>query len=107
MRKNGTPIWYLMAKDEGHGFAKKKNRDKDLCKQLNLLPGLPIPSGTGGPLDPITSLLGGLGGLGGAAPRVPVGWSTDRGRPGPTVRELAGTYDEDLVALLVPGMVTR
>jgi dipeptidyl aminopeptidase/acylaminoacyl peptidase len=27
VRKNGTPVWYLMAKDEGHGFAKKKNRD--------------------------------------------------------------------------------
>jgi dipeptidyl aminopeptidase/acylaminoacyl peptidase len=27
MRKNGTPVWYLMAKDEGHGFAKRKNRD--------------------------------------------------------------------------------
>ena len=27
VRKNGKPIWYLMAKDEGHGFAKKKNRD--------------------------------------------------------------------------------
>jgi dipeptidyl aminopeptidase/acylaminoacyl peptidase len=26
-RKNGTPVWYLMAKDEGHGFAKKKNAD--------------------------------------------------------------------------------
>jgi dipeptidyl aminopeptidase/acylaminoacyl peptidase len=25
--KNGTPVWYLMAKDEGHGFAKKNNRD--------------------------------------------------------------------------------
>ena len=25
--KNGTPVWYLMAKDEGHGFAKKKNAD--------------------------------------------------------------------------------
>ncbi len=23
----GTPVWYLMAKDEGHGFAKKSNRD--------------------------------------------------------------------------------
>ena len=21
------PVWYLMAKDEGHGFAKKKNED--------------------------------------------------------------------------------
>ena len=27
VRKNGTPVWYLMAKDEGHGFAKRKNRD--------------------------------------------------------------------------------
>jgi dipeptidyl aminopeptidase/acylaminoacyl peptidase len=27
VRKHGTPVWYLMAKDEGHGFAKKKNRD--------------------------------------------------------------------------------
>ena len=26
-RKNGTPVWYLLAKDEGHGFAKKKNAD--------------------------------------------------------------------------------
>jgi len=27
VRENGTPVWYLMARDEGHGFAKKKNRD--------------------------------------------------------------------------------
>ena len=27
VKKNGTPVWYLMAKDEGHGFAKKKNAD--------------------------------------------------------------------------------
>lgn len=27
LRKNGTPVWYLMAKDEGHGFAKKPNSD--------------------------------------------------------------------------------
>jgi dipeptidyl aminopeptidase/acylaminoacyl peptidase len=26
VRKIGTPVWYLMAKDEGHGFAKKKNQ---------------------------------------------------------------------------------
>ena len=30
VRKNGTPVWYLMAKDEGHGFAKKQNRDFQL-----------------------------------------------------------------------------
>ena len=27
VRKNGTPVWYLMAKDEGHGFFKKSNYD--------------------------------------------------------------------------------
>src|SRR5437588_787327 len=27
VRKNNTPVWYLLAKDEGHGFHKKKNRD--------------------------------------------------------------------------------
>ncbi|TAL09127.1 MAG: S9 family peptidase [Nitrospirae bacterium] len=26
-RKNGAPVWYLMAQDEGHGFSKKKNAD--------------------------------------------------------------------------------
>ncbi|MBD2083266.1 prolyl oligopeptidase family serine peptidase [Leptolyngbya sp. FACHB-17] len=27
VRGNGVPVWYLMAKDEGHGFSKKKNID--------------------------------------------------------------------------------
>lgn len=27
VRKNGRTVWYLLAKDEGHGFAKKRNRD--------------------------------------------------------------------------------
>jgi dipeptidyl aminopeptidase/acylaminoacyl peptidase len=26
-KKQATPVWYLLAKDEGHGFAKKKNAD--------------------------------------------------------------------------------
>jgi len=25
LRGNGIPVWFLMADDEGHGFAKKKN----------------------------------------------------------------------------------
>ncbi len=25
--QNGTPVWFLMANDEGHGYAKKKNND--------------------------------------------------------------------------------
>ncbi|MEY2438634.1 MAG: hypothetical protein QOI34_19 [Verrucomicrobiota bacterium] len=27
LKKQKTPVWYLIAKDEGHGFAKKKNAD--------------------------------------------------------------------------------
>jgi len=27
LKKQKTPVWYLMARDEGHGFAKKKNAD--------------------------------------------------------------------------------
>jgi len=27
LKKRGTPVWFLMAKDEGHGFAKKPNVD--------------------------------------------------------------------------------
>jgi dipeptidyl aminopeptidase/acylaminoacyl peptidase len=27
IRNNGAPVWYLIADDEGHGFAKKKNQD--------------------------------------------------------------------------------
>ncbi len=27
VRSNGVPVWYLVAKDEGHGFAKKSNTD--------------------------------------------------------------------------------
>ncbi|MEZ0230379.1 MAG: prolyl oligopeptidase family serine peptidase [Planctomycetota bacterium] len=30
VKKNETPVWYLVAKDEGHGFAKKKNSDFQL-----------------------------------------------------------------------------
>ncbi len=43
--KNGTPVWYLMAKDEGHGFRKKENADFQfyatiLFAQHHLLGGL-------------------------------------------------------------------
>ena len=27
VRKNGTPVWYLLAANEGHGFARKENAD--------------------------------------------------------------------------------
>ncbi|MDB6064686.1 MAG: hypothetical protein JWR26_894 [Pedosphaera sp.] len=34
VRKNGTPVWYLMAKEEGHGFSKKQNREFLLCAKV-------------------------------------------------------------------------
>jgi dipeptidyl aminopeptidase/acylaminoacyl peptidase len=27
VRRNGVPVWYVVAKDEGHGFAKRPNQD--------------------------------------------------------------------------------
>jgi len=27
VRKNGVPVWYLLAENEGHGFARKVNAD--------------------------------------------------------------------------------
>src|SRR5439155_19485349 len=27
VRKNNTPVWYLVGKNEGHGFQKKTNQD--------------------------------------------------------------------------------
>jgi dipeptidyl aminopeptidase/acylaminoacyl peptidase len=30
VKRNGGPVWYLLASDEGHGFAKKKNQDFQL-----------------------------------------------------------------------------
>lgn len=34
IRKNGGSVWYLMAKDEGHGFSKKKNSDFQFLAML-------------------------------------------------------------------------
>ena len=45
LQKGGTPVWYLEGKDEGHGFAKKRNQDYQmyatiLFMQKYLLDGL-------------------------------------------------------------------
>ncbi len=37
VRKNGVPVWYLVAKDEGHGFAKKKNREFQLYSTVEFV----------------------------------------------------------------------
>ena len=34
IRTVGTPVWYLMAKDEGHGFTKKTNRDFEFFSSI-------------------------------------------------------------------------
>ena len=37
IRGTGTPVWYLMAKDEGHGFAKKVNRDYEFYATIQFM----------------------------------------------------------------------
>ncbi len=34
MKKNNTPVWYLLANDEGHGFAKKQIQDYQLYSTI-------------------------------------------------------------------------
>lgn len=36
-RKNGAPVWYLLAQDEGHGFRKKKNADFSFYTTIRFL----------------------------------------------------------------------
>ena len=35
VRANGLPVWYLLAEDEGHGFAKKANADYQFAAMTN------------------------------------------------------------------------
>ena len=37
LKKQGTPVWYLVAKDEGHGFAKKKNADYQFYSMVQFI----------------------------------------------------------------------
>jgi dipeptidyl aminopeptidase/acylaminoacyl peptidase len=37
VRSNGGEVWYLVARDEGHGFAKKANRDEYLLTAASFL----------------------------------------------------------------------
>ncbi len=79
---------------------KKKNQDKAVCEELNLLPDLPIILNNG-------KNLGGLPGLPLPLPRAGFGptdkWTTH----GPTMGQMMKLYDSALVSLLVPGMVIR
>jgi phospholipid/cholesterol/gamma-HCH transport system substrate-binding protein len=88
--------------------AKPENKDKDVCRELNQVPGLPsppvpLPTLPTPPSVPPTILPTTLIPTG--LPR-PAAGSTRRPE-GPTVRELMDRYDPALVSLLVPGMVQR
>ena len=37
LKRQGTPVWYVMAKDEGHGFQKKNNRDYEFYADVEFL----------------------------------------------------------------------
>jgi dipeptidyl aminopeptidase/acylaminoacyl peptidase len=37
LQKAGTPVWYIMAKDEGHGFQKKPNQDYQFYATVEFL----------------------------------------------------------------------
>jgi dipeptidyl aminopeptidase/acylaminoacyl peptidase len=37
LKRQGTPVWYIMAKDEGHGFQKKANRDYQFYATVEFL----------------------------------------------------------------------
>ena len=36
-KKNGVPVWYLLADNEGHGFAKKANADFQFYAMVSFL----------------------------------------------------------------------
>jgi phospholipid/cholesterol/gamma-HCH transport system substrate-binding protein len=97
-----TPSELLKLKEE---CEKPEYREKDVCKELNQVPGLPLPTEslptTIVPTTRPTTLpsLPGLGRAGAGDER--------RSRGGPTIGDLMETYDPALVSLLVPGMVVR
>jgi phospholipid/cholesterol/gamma-HCH transport system substrate-binding protein len=101
----GSPEKLLQLREE---CARPENKDKAVCKQLALLPGLPTAdSSLPVPLPTVTTLLPSLPTVPGL-PRAPVGEEHQRlhlGKRGPTVRQLMVLYDPALVSLMVPGMV--
>ena len=89
---------------------KAENRDRDVCRELNLIPGTPsvLPT-TALPTVLPTTVLPSTGlpttGLPTGLPRP--GTRQRRTSRNPTMADLMELYDPALVSLLVPGMVTR
>ena len=48
VKQNRQPVWYLMAKDEGHGFAKKGNADFQFYATVMFVRKIPAGPGWGG-----------------------------------------------------------
>ena len=81
--------------------AKSENKDKDVCRELNSIPGVPSDPALPIPTTIPTTLLPTLPGLGRPG-------TDEKPMPGnPTMSDLMGRYDPALVSLLVPGMVQR
>ncbi len=40
VRKNGTPVWYLLADNEGHGFRRKANADYQFYAEVKFMEGI-------------------------------------------------------------------
>jgi dipeptidyl aminopeptidase/acylaminoacyl peptidase len=47
VKKSGTPIWYMMANDEGHGFGKKANADYQFYSTIGFLNTYLTPTSAG------------------------------------------------------------
>ena len=37
LKREGSPVWYILAKDEGHGFQKKANQDYEFYSDVVFL----------------------------------------------------------------------
>ena len=87
--------------------AKSENKDKDVCRELNQVPGLPsppVPIPTTLPPIPTTppTVLPTI------LPTLPRAGTGQRSLPAnPTLSDLMERYDPALVSLLIPGMVQR
>jgi dipeptidyl aminopeptidase/acylaminoacyl peptidase len=45
LKKQGTPVWYIVAKDEGHGYRKKANADFQFYTTIAFLEKYLLPQG--------------------------------------------------------------
>jgi dipeptidyl aminopeptidase/acylaminoacyl peptidase len=51
LEKKGVPVWYIVAKDEGHGFQKKSNTDYQRAVLVRFMEEYLLGEGKAGPAD--------------------------------------------------------